>query len=347
MAVIIDKTPVMMVEPETQVATPSKIMPKPIVAPEKGKGSEDIDWLRLALATGGGLIAHSVASSIFDNKTDEEKRRESIWSKLLSSIIPIGAGALGAYGGYRIGQSMKTAAVTNAWNTVTANNGQKMVVPAENANQVAALLELMKDKPEIGFDDLIQRANELSDRKGQGELMGSIAGKMPWVEFAMGLPSAGTAARGAWNMYASNPNVIRQRAQNAMSEGFVAPKTTAVVPYKTPGMLSKIRNWLSYKKPISTDLANITNDAIAEGAKKELVPAARSSRFRRGAKQTGLGVAGLIATLGLDSTRRWLDNKANQAKREAAVGDEFKAISDSLAERMRNAKPVKQPGAAK
>lgn len=346
MAVTIDKTPVMMVEPEKQVATPSKIMPKPIVAPEKGKGTEGIDWLRLALATGGGLIAHSVASSIFDNKTDEEKRRESIWSKLLSSIIPIGAGALGAYGGYRIGQSMKTASATNVWNTVTANNGQKMVVPAENANAVAALLELMKDKPEIGFDDLIQRANELSDRKGQGELMGSIAGKMPWAEFAIGLPSAGVAARGAWNMYASNPNVIRQRAQNAMSEGFVAPKTTAVVPYKTPGMLSKIRNWLSYKKPISADLANVTNDAIAEGAKKELAPAARSSRFWRGAKQTGSGATGLGITIMLDIARRSLNNRAKQIRREVAVGDEYKTIHSPLAERMRNAKPVEQPGAA-
>jgi len=74
-----------------------------------GGGGIDIDWLKLALASGGGLIAHSLVSSMLDGKTDEEKRKESIWMRLLSAILPIGAAGLGAWGGYELGKRMKTA----------------------------------------------------------------------------------------------------------------------------------------------------------------------------------------------------------------------------------------------
>jgi hypothetical protein len=74
---------------------------------EKSKNEFNPDWLRLALAAGGGLISHSLASSLFDGKTEEEKRRQSIWTKLLSAIVPIGAAGLGAWGGYVLGDKMK------------------------------------------------------------------------------------------------------------------------------------------------------------------------------------------------------------------------------------------------
>ena len=82
---------------------------KPKANPALFGGNFNPDWLRLALAAGGGLIAHSLASSIFDNKTDEEKRRESIWQKLVSAMIPLGAAGLGAWGGYALGGNMKSA----------------------------------------------------------------------------------------------------------------------------------------------------------------------------------------------------------------------------------------------
>lgn len=77
---------------------------------KKNEDSFNPDWLRLALATGGGLIGHSLASSLFEGKTEEEKRRESLWTKLLSAIIPIGAAGLGAWGGYALGGQLKNAA---------------------------------------------------------------------------------------------------------------------------------------------------------------------------------------------------------------------------------------------
>ena len=77
---------------------------------ESGENGFNPDWLRLALATGGGLIGHSLASSLFDGKTEEEKRRESMWTKLLSAMLPIGAAGLGAWGGYALGGQLKNAA---------------------------------------------------------------------------------------------------------------------------------------------------------------------------------------------------------------------------------------------
>jgi len=90
---------------------------------ESRKNSFNPDWLRLALATGGGLIGHSLASSLFDGKTEEEKRRESIWTKLLSAMLPIGAAGLGAWGGYALGGQLKNAADNNgAHGRKTASN---------------------------------------------------------------------------------------------------------------------------------------------------------------------------------------------------------------------------------
>lgn len=77
---------------------------------ESGENDFNPDWLRLALATGGGLIGHSLAASLFDGKTEEEKRRESLWTKLLSAMLPIGAAGLGAWGGYALGGQLKNAA---------------------------------------------------------------------------------------------------------------------------------------------------------------------------------------------------------------------------------------------
>lgn len=71
--------------------------------------SHDIDWKRLGLMFGGGLLAHTLASSLVNNKTEEEKRRESIWERLLAAIIPIGAAGLGAWGGKYLHEKMGQA----------------------------------------------------------------------------------------------------------------------------------------------------------------------------------------------------------------------------------------------
>lgn len=73
------------------------------------RGMGDLDWMQLALAGGGALLGHSIGSSLFDD-SEEEKKKRSIWSRLLATLIPLGVGGLGAYGGYVLGNSMKKSA---------------------------------------------------------------------------------------------------------------------------------------------------------------------------------------------------------------------------------------------
>lgn len=80
----------------------------------KAPNPSDSDWAQWITATGGGLLGYSLASSFLDNKTDEDKRKESVWSKVLRELASIGAGAAGAYGGYMLGKQ----AATNDVNTV-------------------------------------------------------------------------------------------------------------------------------------------------------------------------------------------------------------------------------------
>ena len=80
----------------------------------KAPNPSDSDWAQWITATGGGLLGYSLASSFLDDKTDEDKRKESVWSKVLRELASIGVGAAGAYGGYMLGKQ----AATNDVNTV-------------------------------------------------------------------------------------------------------------------------------------------------------------------------------------------------------------------------------------
>lgn len=72
-------------------------------------GGSSFDWKQMGLMAGGGLLAHSLASSLLNNKTDEEKRRESTWERLLAAILPLGAAGLGAWGGHYLHSKMAAA----------------------------------------------------------------------------------------------------------------------------------------------------------------------------------------------------------------------------------------------
>jgi hypothetical protein len=69
----------------------------------------DVDWNKWLLAGGSGLIAHSIASSLADKIRSKRGEKKSLWRDILADIMPIGAGAAGAYGGYVLGDKMKTA----------------------------------------------------------------------------------------------------------------------------------------------------------------------------------------------------------------------------------------------
>lgn len=63
------------------------------------KRDKDIDWVRLALSGGSGFLAHQIMSGIFG---DDDDSNDSAWKRALKTLIPIAAGGLGAYGGWKL-----------------------------------------------------------------------------------------------------------------------------------------------------------------------------------------------------------------------------------------------------
>lgn len=75
------------------------------------KGSRlSSSWTPWALGGGGALASYALASSLVDDLYDSKKKRgnkeETVWDKVLRKLIPVGAGVLGGYGGYRLGESL-------------------------------------------------------------------------------------------------------------------------------------------------------------------------------------------------------------------------------------------------
>lgn len=60
---------------------------------------KEIDWVRLALSGGSGFLAHQIMSGIFG---DDDDGNDSAWKRALKTLIPIAAGGLGAYGGWKL-----------------------------------------------------------------------------------------------------------------------------------------------------------------------------------------------------------------------------------------------------
>ena len=187
------------------------------VGPEKKENSnplQDIDWTQLALAGGGGLLARAIASSMFDGKTDEEKRRESIWMKLLSSMIPIGAAALGTYGGYRLGQHLKSAEAND-------NNSQNPIIGPTVDN--AKLLEAKRTY--LDANKKFQDAADVKNIQGWGSYLGGVAGASaglsgikPWWrahDFVKDLDSQVSA----WDKIHAEPVRIAERNLEGIRKG--------------------------------------------------------------------------------------------------------------------------------
>ena len=72
------------------------------VQEKKDENDSKINWIPWLLAGGGGLLAHSIASSMMG----PDDKNSSWWRRLLATIIPLGIGGLGAYGGYTLGEEM-------------------------------------------------------------------------------------------------------------------------------------------------------------------------------------------------------------------------------------------------
>jgi hypothetical protein len=79
----------------------------PIKAPDKGI---DINaMLPYMAAIGSGLLAYNASGAMVGDGED----KDSAWKKILKKLIPLGIGAAGAYGGYRLGQNLSKSAQDN------------------------------------------------------------------------------------------------------------------------------------------------------------------------------------------------------------------------------------------
>ena len=97
----------LLVNPETGV---------PVKAKGKARPSPDTDWTKWLLAGGAGVLGHQLTSAILDDTVDEEKRKKSVWMRLLATLAPLGVGGLGAVGAYQLAKQMgkNAQAGTNA-----------------------------------------------------------------------------------------------------------------------------------------------------------------------------------------------------------------------------------------
>ena len=176
----------------------------------------DFDWRQLGMMVGGGLLAHALASSLVDNKSDEEKRRQSIWERLLAGIIPIGAAGLGAWGGRYLNTKIGAAGfvvddTTNRYDRVSSNIPyarrivQEAVDSAGGPHETLPLGPRMRDTVE---KDLIpQTEGAKSDAESLRD----------WTGWGAGIAGVGTVyARKKWRDYA------KQEERYARQEADVA-----------------------------------------------------------------------------------------------------------------------------
>jgi hypothetical protein len=144
----------------------------------QGTKGFDVDWKQLGMMVGGGMLAHSLASSLMNNKSDEEKRRESIWERLLSVVIPIGAMGLGAWGGKYLHSKMAAAdegtgfvfddepAKTNSFYQISSNLPLAKALFEDVANRAGEgeepLSHRMREAAKDMYPDTEQAANDAS-----------------------------------------------------------------------------------------------------------------------------------------------------------------------------------------
>jgi len=212
--------------------------PAPGKATGGGAPSGD-GWLPWVLGGGGALLAHSITSPMFE-ASDEEKRKESVWTKLLRTLIPLGVGGLGGVAGYALGNALnKKAQAKPAGAQKPAAPAAPAAAPATNAAPVVAKATLphpanvfndSKGNPRVVLDGVSE--GDYNDWIGQyrsdnpKELLQMRGGTMSnygdWSHFAgKGLEAGGVVggAVGAvkpWVWGQKMPSSVELRDTNAI-----------------------------------------------------------------------------------------------------------------------------------
>lgn len=281
----------------TRPVTPKRTAPThmPKDTSPHGNGESFNDWMPWVLGGGGALLAHSLASSIME-PSDDEKRKESVWMRLLRTLVPIGVGAAGAYGGYALGESMKSAADNKETKQVKIPVSEDIVLPSGETTIV---------KPE--HEDVARRAVEFAKTDefhgtSMADLFSDIAPAyksnretdrlINWgVAGAAGIPGVILGAKGVGKAIDSrgltaarrNASISPQQSQYLLSQENMAGKT----PLQQQHVISQV---------------NANTQAIAkELAEKELAR-----------KQMWKNFAVAAPLLGVSGYNLWRGHKASK-----------------------------------
>ena len=150
-------------------------------------GSKKVDLNTLLTTGGGALLAYALASSLVD-KPYGERKKDSMWMKVLRALIPVGAGVAGGFAGHYLGTKM--AADKNSSSNSTAKASSK-------ANGNPGTVNVQRD----WLGDLADEADDWQmpyylggTAMGLGGLAELAFGAKRGVEYAKGTPH--TSLRG-------------------------------------------------------------------------------------------------------------------------------------------------------
>lgn len=331
------------VKVETPVtATPAATTPKIVMpAPKPNTGdSPSGSWMPWLVGGGSALLAHSIMSSILE-KPDEEKRKQSVWSRLLSTLLPLGVGAIGAYGGYHLGKSLEKksqATSTNAWDRVVGKNGRfATVTPPQHSEALDKLLQYVDDNDGTTWEDIVRIANELhgADNKSLERMTGK---GLHWGALGTGAIGGYKTIQGITQLHGSRPGVIQARYQ----------KELAKIPPARPGA-APARKWY---KPTTWDMfskgvvkgdarrAMIANMQQAAAQKMQTATRNAPATAAQGWKNLGKGLVWTGVATGLERASGRLADEVAKRDQAASTAEGFLKIRNELEEMMRNSKVV-------
>lgn len=342
--------------------------PAPGKATGGGTPSGD-SWVPWALGGGGALLAHAITSPMFE-ASDEEKRKESIWSKLLRTIIPLGVGGLGGVAGYALGNALNKKA--QAKPTAQKTTPSALAAPAAPAAPVVVKATLpypanvfkdSKGNPRLVIDGVSEDdyndwiGRYLSDapeellRMRRGTMsnysgLSHLAGKG-----LMGLGLGGGAIGALWP-WVTNPKIpssvelrdiianidnlrTKQNANKASLQRAHSAYSKAQRAVDTKAMGSA-------QKSIATAKGNI------KATKKQLRAAEGKlpmSKLMRSARNFGVGSAfagaGYAIDEGGDALGRSAVNYGNMAENQQAIDNAVRQVIDQYGQPAQPAQPKK------
>ena len=267
--------------------------------PDSMKPTEEkTDWAPWAMSAGGGLVAHAIASALVD-KTENEKRKESVWSRLMRTLFPIGAGVAGAYGAYKLGKGIKTA------------ESVKKAAPQQFA-------KINLGEPKMNADGKLEQKTtvvppeygDIGDEaaKWGGKTIGDFFGttvpdyksnRENWSGWTKGI---GTVS-GAGSMFLGGKALYDLWKSRGLS---AARREVAAIPQQSEYLMDQVsgksRGVIRQRE---NNIAKATSAAEANLASKEM-------HRSRAAKNGLLGLLGL----GLSGGAFYMDNKASDAAKQ-------------------------------